>query len=218
MENNLNQQDKEKDTKSIYFQKVKNFLTKEHIKTASIIFLLFLVFCFICSDPEQENIRLTSKISGLESTSTNLQQTVDDTNKQIESLQQENSNLKNKTTELEAKVTQLDQEKQTLETEKSDLNTKITQLEQENQNLNSKIESSQNTTKTSSTSSSTTSSSKRSSNSSSSENTQSKTVYITKTGSKYHSSGCSYLSKSQIAISLSNAKSQGYTPCSRCNP
>jgi len=44
------------------------------------------------------------------------------------------------------------------------------------------------------------------------------TVYITKTGAKYHSSGCRYLSKSCISISLSNAKSQGYTACSVCRP
>lgn len=44
------------------------------------------------------------------------------------------------------------------------------------------------------------------------------TVYITKTGEKYHTSGCRYLSKSKIPISLDNAKKQGYTPCSVCNP
>ena len=44
------------------------------------------------------------------------------------------------------------------------------------------------------------------------------TVYITDTGSKYHSSGCRYLSKSKHAISLSSAKSQGYGPCSVCGP
>jgi len=44
------------------------------------------------------------------------------------------------------------------------------------------------------------------------------TVYTTRTGSKYHTSGCSYLSKSKIAISLSDAKAEGLTPCSRCNP
>lgn len=43
------------------------------------------------------------------------------------------------------------------------------------------------------------------------------TVYITKTGAKYHKSGCSYL-KSKIEISLSDAKAQGYTACSRCDP
>lgn len=44
------------------------------------------------------------------------------------------------------------------------------------------------------------------------------TVYITKTGSKYHSSGCRYLSKSKIPISKSDAKARGYTACSVCRP
>ncbi len=48
-------------------------------------------------------------------------------------------------------------------------------------------------------------------------NAASQTVYITLTGSKYHRSNCSYLS-SKISISLKDAKSQGYTACSRCNP
>ncbi len=43
-------------------------------------------------------------------------------------------------------------------------------------------------------------------------------VYITKTGEKYHTSTCSYLKKSKIPISLSDAIRQGYTPCSRCDP
>jgi len=44
------------------------------------------------------------------------------------------------------------------------------------------------------------------------------TVYITKTGKKYHSSGCRYLSKSRIPISLTKAKQRGYTACSVCRP
>jgi len=43
-------------------------------------------------------------------------------------------------------------------------------------------------------------------------------VYKTETGSKYHNDGCSYLSKSRIPISLADAKAEGLTPCSRCNP
>ena len=43
------------------------------------------------------------------------------------------------------------------------------------------------------------------------------TVYITRTGSKYHRSGCSYL-KSKIAIEKKDAIAQGYTACSRCKP
>lgn len=44
------------------------------------------------------------------------------------------------------------------------------------------------------------------------------TVYITKTGKKYHTEGCTSLSKSKIAISLEDAKQEGYTACSKCNP
>lgn len=49
-------------------------------------------------------------------------------------------------------------------------------------------------------------------------NNQTATVYVTNTGKKYHSAGCKYLRKSQISISLSDAKAQGYEPCSVCNP
>lgn len=44
------------------------------------------------------------------------------------------------------------------------------------------------------------------------------TVYITKTGKKYHRGSCSYLRQSKISISLNNACARGYTPCSRCKP
>jgi hypothetical protein len=44
------------------------------------------------------------------------------------------------------------------------------------------------------------------------------TVYITKTGTKYHRGSCQYLSQSKIAISLADAKARGYDPCSVCKP
>lgn len=43
------------------------------------------------------------------------------------------------------------------------------------------------------------------------------TVYGTRTGSKYHRAGCSYL-KSSISMTLEEATRKGLTPCSRCNP
>ena len=43
------------------------------------------------------------------------------------------------------------------------------------------------------------------------------TVYVTKTGKKYHAAGCSYLKKSSIPMKLSVA-SQLYSPCSKCKP
>jgi endonuclease YncB( thermonuclease family) len=47
---------------------------------------------------------------------------------------------------------------------------------------------------------------------------KSETVYITKSGSKYHSAGCQYLRKSKIPTSKKDAKARGYGPCSRCKP
>lgn len=47
--------------------------------------------------------------------------------------------------------------------------------------------------------------------------TKSAEVYVTKTGAKYHRSGCRYLSRSMIPIDLDSAK-QGYGACSVCSP
>jgi len=44
------------------------------------------------------------------------------------------------------------------------------------------------------------------------------TVYITRTGKKYHRDGCRYLRSSRIPVSLKDAKANGYTPCSVCRP
>ncbi len=44
------------------------------------------------------------------------------------------------------------------------------------------------------------------------------TVYITRTGAKYHRAGCRYLARSCIPVKLSDAKKMGYTPCSVCGP
>jgi len=41
------------------------------------------------------------------------------------------------------------------------------------------------------------------------------TVYITKTGKKYHRSGCRYLRRSRIPVALEDARKY-YTPCSVC--
>ena len=46
----------------------------------------------------------------------------------------------------------------------------------------------------------------------------SQTVYITKSGKKYHSVNCSSLKKSSIPIDLKEAVNRGYDACSKCNP
>ena len=49
-----------------------------------------------------------------------------------------------------------------------------------------------------------------------SDDAQQGTYYVTNSGTKYHKGSCGYLSKSRNAISLSDARARGYTPCSRC--
>lgn len=43
------------------------------------------------------------------------------------------------------------------------------------------------------------------------------TVYVTRTGEKYHRAGCRFLARSQIPMSLTEAAKR-YTPCSVCRP
>lgn len=44
------------------------------------------------------------------------------------------------------------------------------------------------------------------------------TVYVTKTGTKYHKSSCRYVAKSKIAITKTEAQKKGYKACSVCKP
>ncbi|MFC1620176.1 S1C family serine protease [Candidatus Neomarinimicrobiota bacterium] len=44
------------------------------------------------------------------------------------------------------------------------------------------------------------------------------TVYITRTGEKYHHGSCRYLRKSKIKTTLLNAVERAYLPCSVCKP
>jgi methylphosphotriester-DNA--protein-cysteine methyltransferase len=47
---------------------------------------------------------------------------------------------------------------------------------------------------------------------------QNTTVYITRTGEKYHTERCASVRNSKIAVSLGEAVSKGYEPCKRCKP
>ena len=48
--------------------------------------------------------------------------------------------------------------------------------------------------------------------------TKEQTVYITRTGKKYHRATCRYLSRSKISTTLKDAKANGYSACSVCKP
>lgn len=49
-------------------------------------------------------------------------------------------------------------------------------------------------------------------------NVQAQTVYITKTGEKYHKTTCRYLKHSKKEITLKKAKALGYEACLVCKP
>lgn len=48
--------------------------------------------------------------------------------------------------------------------------------------------------------------------------TKNETVYITRTGKKYHRDGCRSLNRSRIPIKRSDAAAQGYGACKVCRP
>jgi hypothetical protein len=50
------------------------------------------------------------------------------------------------------------------------------------------------------------------------QNPKALTVYVTRTGKKYHRDGCRYLAASKIPISLKDAKANGYAACKGCRP
>ena len=50
------------------------------------------------------------------------------------------------------------------------------------------------------------------------ESTQSVTVYITKSGEKYHRDGCRFLKSSKIPVLLAELDTELYSPCTVCNP
>lgn len=55
-------------------------------------------------------------------------------------------------------------------------------------------------------------------NDESKENSEEIKVHITENGKKYHMEGCTYLNKSDISVTLKEAKARGLEPCNKCNP
>lgn len=144
-----------------------------------------------------ETASLQSQVSHLEGSVSDLQAQVDESQPTIDGLK--------------AQVASLTEEKNGLQTQVDTLTSQKADLQKQVDTLKAGASSG-----SSSGSSSSGGSSASVPAAYSSSDDQSETVYITNTGSKYHSAGCRYLKKSQIPISLSEAKRQGYTACSVC--
>ena len=144
-----------------------------------------------------ETASLQSQVSHLEGSVSDLQAQVDESQPAIDGLK--------------AQVASLTEEKNGLQTQVDMLTSQKADLQKQVDTLKAGASSG-----SSSGSSSSGGSSASVPAAYSSSDDQSETVYVTNTGSKYHSAGCRYLKKSQIPMSLSEAKRQGYTACSVC--
>ena len=51
-----------------------------------------------------------------------------------------------------------------------------------------------------------------------SEDAKTETVYITRTGNRYHRDGCRFLSQNKINTTVKEAQANGYAPCKVCRP
>ena len=228
------EEDVEKTKKKSFWKDKKNWL---------IIFLLFMVFaCAGSSDTENVSANAVSintvsgvsgdelnqvknelntansKLEDAENTIKYLSGELENTSiskkeyeNRIQNLSASNEELLEKIENLTIIQSNLQKEIDNLNNEKTDLEEKNEELEAENGKLKTSASKSSSTKTTSTTSTATIKAATPT------QSSNSYTVYITKTGSKYHRDGCSYL-KSKITIDKNSAISSGYGACSRCNP
>lgn len=147
----------------------------------------------ITNEVTSEVTRLTEQIAYLQAKNEKLGKTLNEVNLEVAN----NEDYQNQISSLQSQVSELQEELNTVNEEKEKLSNEL-------KNRSSQVEAEQSETSKTTVAESSIS--------------DSYTVYITNTGSKYHRSGCRYLKKSQNAISKDNAIAQGYTPCSVCNP
>lgn len=136
-----------------------------------------------------------------------------------EQFKSEQQNIEQKVKDLTEKNNELTLKNEQLEKDKNSLNEQLSTVQKELEELkNSNNKKNDNSVTTSVPTSTPAQTSGTSNKQTSSSTNNTYTVYITKTGKKYHRAGCSSLSKSQISINKNDAISQGYTPCLKCNP
>jgi DNA repair exonuclease SbcCD ATPase subunit len=214
-----------------------NKIVKGRLQTVFLVLLALLSVGFATLTYNYHNnyIQASSEVESLENDKNDLIASNESLQNEIESLQSDNklqkdsiSSYENQLTELQSEYESIQEHEEayqslntqyiSLKKKYSSLNTKYktlksenTVLESEKLNLKEEIEGYKNSSTTSSNNSTYY-------DDDDSDSGSSYTVYITRTGSKYHSSGCRYLSRSKISISKSSAISQGYSACSVCNP
>lgn len=210
----------EKTNKKAFWKDKKNII---------IAILIFIILCIGSSSDTETMAKLNGDIANLSNEVTSLSLEKESLSNQLkEAKENEEQNLQAKVEntvneykiqveELQKESLEKDESIKNLTVENENLEKQVNTLTAEKKSLEQKV-SSVSATKSQSASSGQTTSVHQSSSSTPSTQTDSYTVYITDTGKKYHSSGCSYLKQSKNAIDKNSAISQGYTACSRCNP
>lgn len=176
---------------------------------ATLLVALFCIGLIGCGVPQEEYTKVVGERDELAAGQIELENQLEKTSAELDALSQ-------KLEELEAENQKLSGDLTTANQTIQDLSSKITDLE--NQLSQKTAEAEQLSSEKSTSSSKNSTSSDNSDASPDQKSGGGATVYITKTGEKYHTGGCSCLKKSKIAISLSEAKADGYSPCSRCSP
>lgn len=200
-------------------EKLKTFIKEKSVLVSSILAIIIIIMFATILGTNGEKETLEKQYNELQAK----------TEETTENLQTQIKEKDNKITDNEKKITELQQDEKKneisesikiLETEKQKLEEEKKGLEEEKQTLTNEIEELKKTSSilTERKNAAVSRSNNNSSNpvTTATQNTNSAIVYVTNTGSKYHKSSCSYLKKSKIQMSLSEAKSQGYTACSRC--
>lgn len=118
--------------------------------------------------------------------------------------------------QLEEKISKLEEENDYLDQTLKDKRKVVTSLKEQIEEQEAQIAALEASQAAAQESTSASSSNSGGSSSSGTSDAQSWTVYVTRTGSKYHKYGCQYLSQSCVPISYADATAKGYTACSRC--
>lgn len=200
------------------FTKFKDFIQKKSLIIESILAIIIIIMFITVISTSGQKQALNNQYNELQvkskSTSEALKLQIkekdskikDNEEKIIELRQDEKKNEINQSIKtLESEKQKLEEEKKALEGEKQNLTVQIEELKRTSSILTEKKNNKISASSTSNATVKTTA-----------QNINSAIVYVTNTGKKYHKANCSYLRKSKIQMNLSEAQSQGYSPCSKC--
>lgn len=192
-----------------------NFLRNRKNIVIIILIILLLINIYANFDLSKNKINNTNTSNVYNNVINEKDKIIEEKEKQIKDLQNANKLLQEQKQKIEEEKKSIEEEKQNLIYQIEELKKTSSPITQ-NQSISNKTITNNKTVTNKTDTSSTSTKNTNSKSSTTIKNTNSTIVYVTKTGKKYHKGGCSYLKNSKIEITLSEAQSKGYTPCSKC--